>query len=315
MNGNLSWREMMNTRTEKRNKLQTPTLVAVIVGLHVMAVGSVVLIQGCGTPHRVKEEPPPAPVMPPDPAVDEARPVTPTPSPVFEPPTEMDPPRTPPDPQVYTVRRGDNLSTIARRHGVTQTEIMSLNQINDPDRIVEGQKLLLPAHAQVDETAPSPRPRTPTPAPEPAVEGARYVVRPGDSLSMIAHRHGVSTRALAEANQITNPDQIRVDDELVIPGVDDVQPVEEESEADFDEFDLLDISPSTDVAAPAEPEFASEGEPFPYTVRADDTLESVAQRFAVLKEDLARMNDMSGDESLRPGQTLMIPEIEMPSRE
>lgn len=320
MNGNLSWREMMNTRTEKRNKLQTPTLVAVIVGLHVMAVGSVVLIQGCGTPHRVEEEPPPAPVMPPDPAEDEARPVTPTPSPVFEPPTEMDPPRTPADPQVYTVGRGDNLSTIARRHGVTQTEIMSLNQIEDPDRIVEGQELLLPAHAEVDDTAPSPRPRTPAPSPEPAVEGATYVVQPGDSLSAIAQRHGVSTRALAEANQITNPDQIRVDDELVIPGADDVQPAEEEPETEpdsdeLDEFDLLDISPSTDVATPAEPEFASEGEPFPYTVRADDTLDSVAQRFAVLKEDLARMNDMSGDESLRPGQTLMIPEIEMPGRE
>ena len=142
----------METRTEQRNKIQAPTLVAIVVGLHVMAVGSIVFIQGCGTPRTAQVDPPPAPTMPPSPEVREAEAA---PAPVFQPPVAVDPApdRMPPgDPQVYEVRRGDNLSTIASRHGVSTAEIVDLNQLADPNAIRIGQKLLLPPHARV--TAP-----------------------------------------------------------------------------------------------------------------------------------------------------------------
>ncbi len=47
--------------------------------------------------------------------------------------------------------------------------------------------------------------------------GDSYIVQPGDSLSKIAARLGVSAQALAQANNITNPSSIRVGQKLVIP--------------------------------------------------------------------------------------------------
>lgn len=44
-----------------------------------------------------------------------------------------------------------------------------------------------------------------------------YVVQSGDSLAIIAARYGITERALAAANAITDPNQIMVGQELVIP--------------------------------------------------------------------------------------------------
>lgn len=309
MNEKLSWRTLMETRTEKRNKMQTPTLVAIIVGLHIMAVGSVVFIQGCGTARTrgPSVEPPPAPVMPADPEVREARPVT--PPPVFTPPTTVPEPapRMPEaDPQVYEVQRGDSLSTIARRHGVSTAELADLNKISDPNTIRIGQKLLLPAHARtVTPRAAAPAPAAPA---APTADGTTYVVQAGDSLSRIAARHGVTTAALSAANNISDPNMIRVGQTLVIPNGDAPAPGTERPAP---------TRPAPAPApAPAEPEVetpapapspADAAGAFPYSVRSGDTLETIARDFATLKDDIVRLNNLTGDETLRPGQTLLIP--------
>jgi membrane-bound lytic murein transglycosylase D len=46
-------------------------------------------------------------------------------------------------PDTYRVERGDNLSTIAARHNLTQQHIMRLNAIERPDRLQPGQLLTL----------------------------------------------------------------------------------------------------------------------------------------------------------------------------
>ncbi|MDH4075637.1 MAG: LysM peptidoglycan-binding domain-containing protein [Acidimicrobiia bacterium] len=51
----------------------------------------------------------------------------------------------------------------------------------------------------------------------PALADADYVVQPGDTLSVIAKRSGLSTRDLAAANSITNYQLIRVGQKLTVP--------------------------------------------------------------------------------------------------
>ncbi len=303
MKNHVSWSSIMNSHTETRTKIKAPTVVTLIVGLHVMAVGSIVLIQGCGTP-RPEVDTPEKAVMPPKPEVREARPTPPpprAPEPAVAP--EPDAPRMPAM-KTYEVRSGDNLSTIARRHGVTQTELMDLNNIQNPDLIVVGQELLLPPHAEVRER----EPRAERPRREAVADGKEYVVRPGDTLSHIAVRHGTTVSALREANNLRD-DVIRVDQKLVIPGA---EPARESEPAE----------PRDDTPEPAEqPEpgepraeagqsdtrIASGDEPFPYTVQEGDTLESIAMDFAVLKDDILSFNDMAEGDRVRPGQRLMIP--------
>jgi len=67
-------------------------------------------------------------------------------------------------------------------------------------------------------TAPPPT-VTPTavlapPTPTPVV----YVIQPGDSLSAIADRYGMSVEELSQANDIADPNVIQVGQKLVIPG-------------------------------------------------------------------------------------------------
>ncbi len=307
MNNEQSWRGIMNTRTEKRNRMQGPALVVLVVGLHVLAVGSIVMIQGCGVTRTARVDPPPAPVMPPDDVVDD-RPVTPAPRPVFEPPAAVAPEPTRPvaDPHVYEVRRGDNLSTIASRHGVTTAELVDLNQLDNPDQIRLGQQLLMPAHARVRTPATEPA-AAPAPRPRPTEDGATYVVQAGDSLSRIAQQHGVTTRRLVEANQLRDPNQIREGQELIIPGVTETRsPAERTTPAPEPTPEREPAPAPTPEPTPAAPDLSAD-DAFPYTARAGDTLDQIARDFAVLKEDLLRINNMTGDETLRSGQTVLIP--------
>ena len=61
--------------------------------------------------------------------------------------------------QTYTVRRGDILSAIARRHGVSTWALAQANSIRNPSMIYAGQVLRIPAGASSAPTAP---PATPT---------------------------------------------------------------------------------------------------------------------------------------------------------
>ena len=44
----------------------------------------------------------------------------------------------------YTVERGDTLGKIARDHGVSLSELISANNISNPNLIYPGQKLTIP---------------------------------------------------------------------------------------------------------------------------------------------------------------------------
>ncbi|MBN1557588.1 MAG: LysM peptidoglycan-binding domain-containing protein, partial [Lentisphaerae bacterium] len=70
--------------------------------------------------------------------------------------------------------------------------------------------------------APEPVPVKPEPQQWPA-ETTTYTVRPGDSLSVIATRYGLSVAEIVALNGIRNPDMIREGQKLVLPGSVDVE--------------------------------------------------------------------------------------------
>lgn len=53
-------------------------------------------------------------------------------------------------------------------------------------------------------------------------KGPVYIVQPGDYLSTIARRFGISIDQLIQANGITDPNRISVGDQLIIPGLDGI---------------------------------------------------------------------------------------------
>ena len=94
----------------------------------------------------------------------------------------------------YTVQRGDTLSRIALRHGVTVWALAQTNGISVYQTIYVGQRLAIPGGS--------------TPAPSTPALGDTYTVRPGDTLSQIARRFGTTVSALARLNGIANPSAI-----------------------------------------------------------------------------------------------------------
>jgi len=113
--------------------------------------------------------------------------------------------RVPPSDRVtwleHVVTRGQTLSHIASRYGVSVTAIRATNNNVNPKRLQIGQKLIIPrsgkARTQLASAAPAPAPATL------AADGTKSVtVRRGDSLWTIARAHGVSTGELMTMNNL-----------------------------------------------------------------------------------------------------------------
>ena len=101
----------------------------------------------------------------------------------------------------YVVRRGDTLSGIATRLGVSVGALAETNRITDPNRVLVGQSLTVPAGRSA--APPSP--------------GRVHVVAPGETLSGIAARYGTSTVAIVQSNGIRDPNRVRIGARLTIP--------------------------------------------------------------------------------------------------
>lgn len=108
---------------------------------------------------------------------------------------------------VYTVQAGDTLSSIAAQYGLHVNDLAAANGLRWNSWVYTGQNLVIPGY----ETA--------SYSPSPAVStGGTYTVAPGDTLSSVATRFGVSEGDLQTANNLANANFIFSGQRLTIPG-------------------------------------------------------------------------------------------------
>jgi len=105
---------------------------------------------------------------------------------------------------VYTVRRGDNLYTIAKRHGTTVTELKRINHLRS-SALKPGQKLQLSGSSSSSSTPRSGVTRT-----------TSYRVRRGDNLYTIAKKFHTSVPLLRQLNDLRTS-KIYPGDRLRVP--------------------------------------------------------------------------------------------------
>jgi len=190
--------------------------------------------------------------------------VTPTPAPptpkpvviVVTPPPEAT--ATPEQYFVYKVAAGDTLGGIAEKFNVDPEVILAMNALTDADLLSVGMELKIPGEAPPEYGGPT-----------------IYEVRPGDTLTNIAARYGVTAQELQSLNQIPDPDLLRVGQKLRIPA----------------------------GAAPA----ATPQPKRTYTVQRGDTLFSIALRFGVTTRALQAANGITDPDWIYVGQVLTIP--------
>ncbi|MEE9514313.1 MAG: LysM peptidoglycan-binding domain-containing protein [Anaerolineales bacterium] len=111
-----------------------------------------------------------------------------------------------------------------------------------------------------------------------------YIVEPGDTLSSIAEQFGVEVVLLMALNDITDPNQLFVNTEIIIP----------ESEAQLPTKTAL-------------PENLFPGQKIEYLIQPGDTLETIAAQFNSTAEAIAELNEIEDPNSIGVGQTILVP--------
>lgn len=95
---------------------------------------------------------------------------------------------------IYTVTPGDSVYSIARKYGVSPSEITQANRLENPDALVVGQTLVIPGNFTA------------------------HTVSAGESMFSIARDYGVSLSALLRANPgITNYERLQIGETVIVP--------------------------------------------------------------------------------------------------
>ena len=133
----------------------------------------------------------------------------------------------------------------------------------------------------------------------PAVSGPTefnsYTIQKGQTLSHVAKLFHVSSRELAELNNLTNPDQLDVGQIIRIPP---------QAKKDARSIaSMPSLPPTFPTEAPSSSDSASRGK---YVVQVGDSLSKIARKYGVEVNDLMKANGLSSDRILI-GQRLTIP--------
>ena len=161
----------------------------------------------------------------------------------------------------YTVKRGDSLSSIAERFGVTVAQLREWNGI-EADNINAGVRIAVDASASRRVS-------------KPEVKTSTYTVKKGDGLGAIAERHGMTLQEIRELNGLKD-NNIQVGQKLKVTG----KASEERSEKP-------EVKTST------------------YTVKKGDGLGAIAERHGMTLQEIRELNGLK-DNNIQVGQKLKV---------
>lgn len=117
-------------------------------------------------------------------------------------PLAVRPPVCPPGSTIYTIRAGDTFFNVAKRFGISVEALIRANPGVDPEALLIGQQICVPA-------VPPPGICPPGTLP--------YTIQPGDTFFRLAQRFGTTVEAIQKANPFVNPLNLQVGQLICIP--------------------------------------------------------------------------------------------------
>jgi LysM repeat protein len=245
---------------------------------------------------------------------------------------------------LYTVSPGDTLSSIAGRHAIAWQDVAAANGISDPSLLQVGMQLRLPGVPEEGASAePAEAPaavaedaaETTEPTEPAEVVSEAYVVKPGDTLSGIAGRSGITWQELAAFNGLGTGAVLQIGQALQLPltvaparaaTVAEAPATEDAATTDAEELlqpaspvainyttELLNATVSGNVNATLSTggtggalAAGSLSTAATYTVKSGDTIISIAIRNNINWKRLLEINGLTDDSLLQPGQILTL---------
>jgi len=220
--------------------------------------------------------------------------------------------------QVYSVQKGDTLSSIASMYGTSWKKLSEYNGLSDPNRLRIGQEIRIPSSlggasvsAPVKRASSSSSAAASRPEQSSISQGTSYVIQRGDTLAVLAKRSGVTVAELKAANGLTS-DRIIAGKSLTIPKKGEVKaPVVTSASP------AASVSPEpapapmaglSSSAATAPVSSAATTSPvYEHVLYPGETLEDVARQYGSSQSEIMTLNGITDPSSVKPGTKLLVP--------
>ena len=170
----------------------------------------------------------------------------------------------------HRVRKGDTLSTIARRYHTSVKKIMWANNLHRSSYIVAGKKLKIPLRQMVVTREPV------TAAPTTSNWHHRHVVKRGDNLYVIAKQYGTTTKKIQQVNGLTTAN-LTINQVLRVPDGQDEK------------------NTGSSVASVDN-----------YFVQQGDSPYLIARKYGMSLDNFLKINRLSPNSTIYPGQAVKI---------
>ena len=164
-----------------------------------------------------------------------------------------------------------------------------------------------------------------TSTPTPTANSGQHIVKAGDTLTKIAALYGVSVQQLATANKLTNANVIRVGQLLTIPTTnytvkagDTLIKIAKAHNVTVQQLTAVNHLANPNILKigqvikiPAKTTTPTTPKPTPvaltYTIKAGDTLYSIAKKYGVTVQDIVTANKLANANMIKVGQVIKIP--------
>ncbi len=199
----------------------------------------------------------------------------------------------------HEIRRGETVSTIAAKYGVSQYAIFEANSLSPRSKIYAGKSLIVPVPLDREYHSTSSAARQNR---EYQAKNAVYSVRSGDTMWDIARAFGTTVDVLRRINYIERGSRIYVGQKLKIPAsatkLKGKNVVDSKSSAAYAESD----NASAKSRASGDVKTGSGT----HKVRRGDTLWDIARMYGTTTASIRRLNGLGRSSRIYPGQLLIV---------
>jgi len=191
----------------------------------------------------------------------------------------------------HKIKKGETVSTIAARYGVSQYAIFEANNLSRRSKIYAGKFIIVPVPLDRDYFADKQKKDRNYES-----KNSIYTVRSGDTMWDIARAFGTTVDALRRVNYIARSSRIYVGQKLKIPS--SAKKLKERNK------------PSPKIYASTENKSSSKKNSSAsnqkYKVKRGDTLWDIARKFGTTTSNLRNLNGLGRSSRIYPGQVLAV---------